>query len=219
MIDQNLEDIRRQYVLDTLDESDLDKNPFAQFKIWLEAATKANLNGDPTAMTLATVNGKGHPTQRVVLLKHFDDKGLVFYTNFGSRKAQDMAGNASVSLHFAWLPLERQVSITGTASKISITEASRYFFSRPHESQLAAWASRQSKIADSRKMLDTAFEQIKNRFKQGEVPLPSFWGGYRVAPSSFEFWQGRKARLHDRFMYLLDGNTGQSNWQLQRLQP
>ena len=219
--DMKLEDIRRQYTLDKLDLDDLNKNPFIQFKSWLQIATDANLNGDPTAMTLATVNSEGKPSQRVVLLKHLDEDGFVFYTNLGSRKAQEIRSNTNVSLHFAWLPLERQVSISGTASKLSIAEASRYFISRPHDSQLAAWASHQSKIIESRKMLDLAFEQIKNRFQKGQVPLPSFWGGYRVQPSAFEFWQGRKNRLHDRFLYKPKkaGDDKLSNWEIQRLQP
>jgi len=235
----NLADMRRQYTLAKLDKKDLDPNPFIQFKSWLQVATDANLYGDPTAMTLATVDTTGQPSQRIVLLKQLDERGFVFYTNFGSRKSRDIAGNSNVSLHFAWLPLERQVSIVGTAKKISIAEASRYFLSRPHESQVAAWASRQSKTIESRKMLDMAVEQIKSRFKKGEVPLPSFWGGYRVAPQSFEFWQGRQQRLHDRFLYSLqsEDNDGGINerasndasdnyngvnrgvWTLQRLQP
>ena len=211
-----LQDIRRQYIKSKLKLSDLDSNPFIQFKNWLETSTEAGLHGDPTAMTLATVNASGFPTQRIVLLKHFDENGLIFYTNLGSSKAQDIAANANVSLHFAWLPLDRQVSINGTASKLSIAEATSYFLSRPHESQLAAWASHQSQHIGSRKLLEQAFEQIKHRFKKGEVPLPSFWGGYRVAPASFEFWQGRKNRLHDRFQY---SRTDDVHWEIERLQP
>ncbi|OZG73888.1 pyridoxamine 5'-phosphate oxidase [Hahella sp. CCB-MM4] len=211
----NLEDIRREYLQGGLDISDLDENPFRQFKTWMNIAIEAELSADPTAMILATVNSEGIPRQRVVLLKHADEQGFLFYTNLGSRKAQDIAENANVSLHFAWLPLERQISITGKATKLSVAEATRYFLSRPHESQLAAWASQQSSRVSSRQMLEQAFEQMKNRFKKGEVPLPSFWGGYRVVPTRFEFWQGRANRLHDRFEYLPDGE----GWGINRLQP
>jgi pyridoxamine 5'-phosphate oxidase len=211
-----LEEIRRQYTQNKLESADLDTNPFVQFKLWLQTAADARLNEDPTAMTLATVNPDGYPSQRIVLLKHLDEHGLVFYTNLGSRKAQDISCNAHVNLHFAWLSLERQISINGIASKLTIAEATHYFISRPHESQLAAWASHQSKSIGSRKMLEMAYEQMKNRFKKGEVPLPSFWGGYRVAPLTFEFWQGRANRLHDRFLYSKDAGSG---WKIQRLQP
>ena len=210
-----LEDIRRQYDLDKLELTDLNKNPFAQFRQWMDIAIEAKLSADPTAMVLATVNSEGTPSQRVVLLKHMDEKGFVFYTNLGSRKAQDIAVNANVNLHFAWLPLERQISIQGKAEKLSVAEASHYFISRPHESQLAAWASHQSQQISSRKLLEQAFEQMKHRFKKGEVPLPSFWGGYRVKPYEFEFWQGRVNRLHDRFLYSKEDNE----WNIDRLQP
>ncbi|WP_020409543.1 pyridoxamine 5'-phosphate oxidase [Hahella ganghwensis] len=211
----NLEDIRREYLQGGLDMADLDENPFRQFKSWLDIAIEAKLSADPTAMTVATVNAAGIPTQRVVLLKQADEQGFVFYTNLGSRKARDIEENANISLHFAWLPLERQIAITGTASKLSVTEATRYFLSRPHDSQLAAWASKQSNKVNSRQMLEQAFEQMKNRFRKGEVPLPSFWGGFRVVPSRFEFWQGRANRLHDRFEYLPAGD----GWEINRLQP
>ena len=210
-----LEDIRREYLHGGLDITDLDASPTRQFEAWLNLAISAELSADPTAMTVATVNADGIPRQRVVLLKHIDEQGLVFYTNLGSRKAQDIEANCQVSLHFAWLPLERQVSINGTASKLSVAESTRYFLSRPHESQLAAWASKQSSRVSSRQLLEQAFEQMKHRFKKGEVPLPSFWGGFRVKPERFEFWQGRANRLHDRFEYL----AADGEWSISRLQP
>ncbi|AZZ93377.1 MULTISPECIES: pyridoxamine 5'-phosphate oxidase [unclassified Hahella] len=210
-----LDDIRREYLYSGLSRKDLADDPIVQFKNWLQMAIDADLNADPTAMSLATVNAQGVPSQRIVLLKNLDASGFVFYTNLGSRKAQNIAENANVSLHFAWLPMERQICVTGVAEKLSIAEATRYFLSRPHESQVAAWASQQSQAIGSRKLLEQAFEQMKNRFKQGEVPLPSFWGGYRVRPVTIEFWQGRANRLHDRFMYKMVGE----NWEVERLQP
>ncbi len=211
-----LEDVRRQYTKGKLDLEDLEENPFQQFKRWMEQAVEAQLSADPTAMTLATVDSTGQPSQRIVLLKHLDENGFVFYTNLGSKKAQDIANNSKVSLHFAWLGLERQVRINGLASKLSITEATRYFMSRPKESRLAAWASQQSQPIGSRKLLEQAFEQMKFRFKKGDIPLPSFWGGYRVQPTEIEFWQGRENRLHDRFQYVSLQETG---WKIERLQP
>ncbi|WLQ17350.1 pyridoxamine 5'-phosphate oxidase [Hahella aquimaris] len=210
-----LDDIRREYLYSGLSRKDLADDPIVQFKNWLQMAIDADLNADPTAMSLATVNAQGVPSQRIVLLKNLDASGFVFYTNLGSRKAQNIAENANVSLHFAWLPMERQICVTGVAEKLSIAEATRYFLSRPHESQVAAWASQQSQAIGSRVLLEQAFEQMKNRFKQGEVPLPSFWGGYRVRPVTIEFWQGRANRLHDRFIYKKVGES----WEVERLQP
>lgn len=211
-----LEDIRREYLQSGLNESDLDADPIRQFEAWLNVATEARINEDPTAMTLATVGSDGQPSQRVVLLKHLDEHGFVFYTNLGSRKAHEIAGNARVCLHFAWLPLERQVIVYGQAIPLTLAENTRYFLSRPKESQIAAWTSRQSQKIGSRKMLETLYEQMKARFHEGEVPLPSFWGGYRVAPYAIEFWQGRGSRLHDRLMY---EKNADGFWKLERLQP
>ncbi len=210
-----LEDIRREYTLNGLDRDQLADNPIVQFEQWLEQSMQANLTADPTAMSIATVDANGQPSQRIVLLKQFDQKGFVFYTNLESHKAKDIAGNNKVSLHFAWTPLERQVIIYGVAEKLSVTEATRYFLSRPRNSQIAAWTSHQSRAIGSRKLLEQAFSQMKHKFKEGDIPLPSFWGGYRVRPIKIEFWQGRDSRLHDRFMYsLVDGQ-----WTLERLQP
>lgn len=212
----DLADIRRQYLKDGLDESQLNENPFSQFQTWFQQAMDANFASDPTAMCVSTVSETGQPSQRIVLLKNFDEKGFVFYTNLASRKAREIEGNNQVCLHFAWLPLERQVIVYGKAEKLSIAESTRYFLSRPKESQLAAWTSHQSKIIESRKALDMAFAQIKNKFSKGEIPLPSFWGGYRIVPQQIEFWQGGDNRLHDRFMYSRDEEGG---WGAERLQP
>lgn len=212
----NLEDIRRNYTQSGLLESDLDPSPFEQFRSWLQVAVDTNLNADPTAMTVATVGEDGRPSQRVVLLKQMDDKGFVFYTNLGSRKAREIGGNNQVCLHFAWLPLERQVIIYGKAEPLSIAEVTRYFVTRPRDSRIAAWTSRQSHKIGSRHLLETAFQQIKHRFHEGEIPLPSFWGGFRVVPSDIEFWQGRENRLHDRLMY---HRQVDDSWTIERLQP
>jgi pyridoxamine 5'-phosphate oxidase len=209
-----LTNIRRDYLISTLNKNDLNKNPIQQLTKWLTQASEQQLS-DTTAMTLATVNPKGQPSQRTVLLKDLNHKGLVFYTNLNSRKANDIQNNQQVSLHFAWLPLERQVKIEGTAHKLSFSENVAYFSSRPKSSQLAAWASRQSHPISSRQHLEKAFETIKNKFKQGKIPLPDFWGGYLIQPHSFEFWQGGHSRLHDNFRYHRTNN----HWELQRLAP
>lgn len=210
-----LEDIRREYTQAGLNRDDLLADPVKQFELWLQQAMDAKLSADPTAMSLATVDAEGQPSQRIVLLKHLDDKGFVFYTNLESHKAKDIAGNSKVSLHFPWTALERQVIVYGEASKLSIAEATKYFLSRPKDSQIAAWASQQSQGIGSRKLLEQAYEQMKHKFQQGDIPIPSFWGGFRVKPVKIEFWQGRASRLHDRFMYRhIDGQ-----WQIERLQP
>lgn len=210
----NLEDVRREYLKDGLKRSALNDEPITQLELWIEQANQVDLV-DATAFTLGTVDESGQPSQRVVLLKKLDQNGLVFYTNLNSSKAQDIKSNNKVSVHFAWLPLERQVKIKGIASKISNTEALKYFVSRPRESQLAAWASNQSQPISSRQFLMTAFERMKQKFAEGEIPLPDFWGGYRIKPTSFEFWQGGGARLHDRFEY----TPSQLGWDIKRLAP
>jgi pyridoxamine 5'-phosphate oxidase len=210
-----LDDIRREYLRSGLSRSELLADPIEQLTDWLNQAHSVELV-DATAMTVATVDGDGQPSQRVVLLKRLDERGLVFYTNLKSRKAIDIENNNKISLHFGWLQLERQVKIQGIASKMSVTENLSYFASRPKDSQLAAWASHQSKPISSRKLLNAAFEQMKSKFSDGQVPLPDFWGGYLVKPTRFEFWQGGGARLHDSFSYC----TGpKDNWQLERLAP
>jgi len=211
----NLQQVRREYLKAGLSSKQLSRDPIEQLTGWLDAAHGVELV-DATAMTLSTVDSDGQPSQRVVLLKRLDQRGLVFYTNLKSRKAMDIERNNKVSIHFGWLPLERQVKIQGVARKMSIAENLAYFSSRPKDSQLAAWASRQSQPISSRKMLNLAFEQMKEKFSAGEVPLPDFWGGYLIEPTRFEFWQGGGARLHDSFAYIVEHNNG---WFIQRLAP
>jgi pyridoxamine 5'-phosphate oxidase len=167
-------------------------------------------------MILATVSADGQPSQRTVLLKYYDHRGFVFFTNLESKKARQIATNARVSLLFPWLQFERQAIVEGTAERISAAESMRYFMTRPHDSQLAAWVSNQSQPLSSRQMLLQKFDEIKRKFAKGEVPMPSFWGGYRVAPRRLEFWQGRESRLHDRFEYTPDAS---GNWSIERLAP
>lgn len=209
-----LDKLRRDFLKGGLRRDDLAEEPVAQFEVWLRQAIDAGLQ-DPTAMTLATVDGSGQPSQRIVLLKHLDSRGFVFYTNYESAKAGDIAGNPLVSLHFPWHELERQVKICGRAEKVSTAESLKYFASRPAESQLAAWASAQSRPISSRQLLMQQFNAMKEKFRHGAIPLPDFWGGFRVVPSSIEFWQGGAHRLHDRFKYTRDGD----GWAINRLAP
>lgn len=211
----DLKDFRREYLKGGLHREQLSDSPIDQFEQWMKLAIEADVSLDPTAMCLATVDSEGQPSQRVVLLKHFDQQGFVFYTNLESRKAREIAQNSRVSLHFGWLPLERQVIIYGQAEKLSVTESTKYFLTRPRDSQIAAWTSKQSHGISSRQMLEEAFAQMKRKFSEGEIPLPGFWGGYRVVPEKVEFWQGGSNRLHDRFMYSRQG----AGWQIERLQP
>ncbi len=210
-----LENSRREYQFARLSREALDPSPFNQFAEWLQQAVTLQIQ-DPTAMSLATVTAEGRPWQRIVLLKHFDEQGLVFYTNLGSRKAREISANANVSVLFPWLQLDRQVIVGGRAERVGTAEALRYFLSRPRESQLAAWASRQSARLSSRQALEAQWASVKAKFAGGEVPLPDFWGGYRIVPSEFEFWQGGERRLHDRFQYL---RTDDGDWEIARLAP
>lgn len=219
----DIDHFRREYLHGGLRRADLADDPYQQFEVWLKQAVAAGLQ-DPTAMSVATVDSEGRPWQRIVLLKHQDDKGFVFYTNLESRKAQEIASNQQVSLHFSWLGLDRQVIVGGVAEKLSIIEASRYFVTRPRESQLAAWASHQSRPLSARKILDDKVAELKRKFSAGDIPLPSFWGGYRVCAERVEFWQGGENRLHDRFYYQRQSEYGMSrgsdsNWTIERLSP
>ena len=211
----DIEHFRRDYLKDGLSRADLDDNPVTQFCLWLNQAIDAELV-DPTAMSIATVSADGQPSQRTVLLKHCDEEGLVFYTNLGSRKAQEIQANQKVSLLFTWLQLERQIKICGVAERVSTAQALTYFLSRPRESQLAAWTSNQSQKVSSRQLLEQQFLGMKEKFSKGEIPLPSFWGGYRVKPHEIEFWQGRENRMHDRFRYDLQSSY---HWEINRLAP
>jgi pyridoxamine 5'-phosphate oxidase len=205
---------RRDYLKGGLQRESLNPDPILQFSSWFEQARKTDI-ADPTAMILATVGHDGQPSQRTVLLKYFDSNGFVFFTNYGSRKATEIAENPKVSLLFVWLELERQIGITGTASRISVADSAKYFMSRPKDSQVAAWVSSQSHPLSSRQMLLQKFQEMKIKFGEGKIPLPSFWGGFRVVPSSMEFWQGRENRLHDRFCYTRAGE----DWKIERLAP
>lgn len=210
-----VDDIRRSYSLKKLDLDQLDKNPIIQFEHWLQQAIAAELT-DPTAMCVASVDENGQPSQRIVLLKDVNADGFVFYTNLGSRKATELTANPKVCLHFPWHPLERQVIVYGVAERVSSVQVAKYFLSRPKESQLAAWASEQSRPISTRQALMQKFAEVKHKFAQGEVPLPTFWGGFLVRPTQIEFWQGGDNRLHDRFMYKLQPN---GQWQIERLCP
>ncbi|MFV0477903.1 MAG: pyridoxamine 5'-phosphate oxidase [Parahaliea sp.] len=208
-------DSRREYLAGGLDRDSLDDCPLQQFERWLAQAVEAGLR-DPTAMVLSTIDSSGCPWQRIVLMKGMSQEGFVFYTNLGSNKAQDIAGEPRVSLLFPWNELERQVIIGGVARRLSLAESAHYFASRPRESQLAAWASRQSRPVSARTVLELQMRAMRAKFDRGEVPLPDFWGGYRVQPQRIEFWQGGAHRLHDRFRY--ERNT-KGSWQIEQLQP
>jgi len=210
-----LQDFRKEYTRGTLDTDSLTNNPMDLFNTWLEDAIKAELP-DPNAMTVATVDETGQPSQRIVLLKDVSNEGFVFYTNLGSRKAKELSNNPKVSLHFPWYFLERQVRVCGVAEPLSRTTVAKYFFSRPKESQLGAWASQQSKPISTRQLLVTQFMQMKEKFAHGEIPLPDFWGGFLVKPQQIEFWQGGEHRLHDRFEYNKKEN---GEWGTARLMP
>jgi pyridoxamine 5'-phosphate oxidase len=211
----HLADIRNAYRRGQLHRDDLREDPIEQFNRWLKEACDSGVV-EPTAMSLATTGADGRPLVRTVLLKGLDARGFVFFTNMESRKARQLAENPNAALLFPWLMLERQVIVTGPVERLSTTEVLKYFLTRPRDSQLAAWASRQSSVIASRKLLEMEWARMKAKFGAGEVPLPSFWGGYRVKPQSIEFWQGRESRLHDRFQYTLQ--TG-GVWQLDRLAP
>lgn len=211
----DLEMIRREYLKDGLTREALEDCPFRQFDKWMSQAIDSGTI-DPTAMTLATVDSDGQPSQRIVLLKHTDDQGFVFYTNYGSQKAQDIEANPRISAHFPWHFMERQVKVLGSAEKISTAQSLKYFLSRPRDSQLAAWSSPQSHPITSRQFLLGQFEKMKEKFENGEVPLPDFWGGYRIVPRVIEFWQGGGNRLHDRFEYRLEAS---GSWAIRRLAP
>ena len=210
-----LEEQRREYQFGRLTRESLSDSPVVQFTGWLEQALASDI-ADPTAMSVATVDSDGRPWQRIVLLKHFDEHGFVFYTNLGSRKAREIAANPRVSLLFPWTRMDRQVIVGGQAVRLSTGEVLKYFISRPRNSQLAAWASRQSSRLTSRQALEAQFMQMRDKFRHGDIPVPDFWGGYRVVPDEFEFWQGGENRLHDRFHYTLSESGA---WDIARLAP
>lgn len=208
-------DLRRDYTADGLSLEQLDPSPIKQFERWLEQAVEAGL-ADPTAMSLATIDAEGRPWQRIVLLKGLSDNGFVFYTNHGSDKAAAMAAEPRVSLLFPWNELDRQVTVGGRAERMSMAQSATYFLSRPRESQIAAWASRQSRPVNGRALLEAEVSRLRRKFADGEVPMPDFWGGYRVHPERIEFWQGGENRLHDRFRYERGADGA---WSITQLQP
>ncbi len=210
----DLSSVRREYSKGGLRRADLPEDPLKLFEQWMTQARDIGLP-DPTAMVLATVDAQGQPYQRIVLLKRFDQKGFVFFTNLESRKAKHLAGNNKVNLLFPWHSLERQVAITGRAKQLSTAEVLKYFVTRPKESQIAAWVSKQSNKLTARQALEIKFNEMKRKFADGDVPLPKFWGGYAVEPESIEFWQGGEHRLHDRFLFTKDGGE----WIIDRLAP
>lgn len=214
-IQGDLSHLRREYENPPLLDEQLPDSPFVQFESWYQQAVGEKLL-EPNAMVLGTVDPNGRPAQRTVLLKYYDMSGFVFFTNYNSRKAKHVAANRNVSLHFLWLPLQRQVEINGVVERVSTTESLKYFALRPRGSQLGAWVSEQSSVISSRSLLEAKFNELKEKFANREVPLPSFWGGYRVRPERFEFWQGQTSRLHDRFEYQLEAAT---HWTRRRLAP
>ena len=210
----SLQDNRREYTYGELSRESLAGDPYTQFKLWMDQALAADII-DPTAMSLSTLGADGKLWSRMVLLKGFDHRGLVFYTNLGSRKALEIDSNPQVCLHFPWLQMDRQVIVAGRAERLGDAEVEKYFASRPRTSQLAAWASQQSTPIESRQQLQQQYDALEQKYTGTEIPLPDFWGGYLVVPSEMEFWQGGESRLHDRFRYTLV----EDKWQITRLSP
>lgn len=208
------EEFRQQAMQRGLDREQLAHDPIRQFEHWFGQAMEAQIP-EANAMSLATVSPDDHPSVRTVLLKRYDQRGFVFFTNYESRKARDIACNPAVALLFPWVALGRQVKISGIAVKLSVTESLRYFSSRARGSQIGAWASPQSRVIESRALLDASVRKLKRSFAEGRIPLPSFWGGFCVQPHTIEFWQSRADRLHDRFVYRRD----QDRWTVERLAP
>lgn len=212
---KSIAELRHEYALGALRESDVDPDPIKQFERWLREAMKAQLP-EPNAMTLATADRTGRPYARVVLLKDCDADGFVFFTNYQSDKGRQLADNPHAALVFLWLELERQVRIEGTVSKIPIADSEAYFQTRPRESRLGSLASRQSQVVASREILDKRFQQLAGQYPDDNIPMPNNWGGYRVRPAMLEFWQGRHGRMHDRLRYRLQRD---GSWLLERLEP
>ncbi|MGL4464254.1 MAG: pyridoxamine 5'-phosphate oxidase [Planctomycetia bacterium] len=208
-------DLRKEYTQSGLTEAELDADPFRQFDRWFREAAAAGVD-EPNAMTLATADAAGRPSARIVLLKHYDPRGFVFFTNYDSRKGGELEANPHAALVFFWPSLERQIRIVGSVEKTSAAESDEYFHQRPLDSQLGAWSSRQSSTLVGRAELESSWAAAKERYAGGVVPLPPFWGGYRLAPTELEFWQGRPSRLHDRLRYARRDDGG---WSIDRLSP
>lgn len=211
----SIADIRRDYSLKTLIETEVVENPFLQFADWWQQAIESEID-EVNAMTLATASLEGVPAARIMLLKGYDEKGFVFFTNYESAKGLQLAENPRVALLFFWKELERQVRITGMAEKVSATESDEYFLSRPTGSQIGAWASPQSHVIENRSWLENRVKELEAKFSTEKLARPSHWGGYRVKPVIIEFWQGRSSRLHDRIQYTLQDNN---SWKIERLAP
>ena len=211
----SIADIRREYARARLDETHVSPDPVVEFDRWFTQAREAKVS-EPNAMTLATATREGAPSARIVLLKGYDERGFVFFTDYRSRKGTELEQNPQASLVFFWPELERQVRITGTVERTSAQESEAYFRTRPRGSRLGAWVSHQSRVIPSRAQLESGLRQVKERFPTDDVPLPPYWGGYRLRPQEVEFWQGREDRLHDRIRYLQKKGGG---WQLERLSP
>ncbi|NWF58599.1 MAG: pyridoxamine 5'-phosphate oxidase [Fischerella sp.] len=214
-MDKTVADLRKDYTLQGLSETDVDPNPFIQFQKWFDQALASQLL-EPNAMTLATTTPDGKPSARMVLLKDFDDRGFVFFTNYNSQKGQELAENPQAALVFWWAELERQVRICGHVEKTSQNESDEYFRSRPFNSRLGAWVSNQSEAIASREVLEQRLQELQAKYANQDIPRPPYWGGLRVIPTQIEFWQGRSSRLHDRLLYtrLEDGT-----WKIERLSP
>lgn len=211
----SLADLRQNYTRAGLQENEVEENPINQFQLWFDAAVAAELP-EPNAMTLSTVSSSGRPSGRIVLLKGLDQRGFVFYTNYTSRKGQELASQAWASLVFVWLPLERQVRIEGAVERVSQEETEQYFYSRPRSSQLGAWASDQSAEIRDRQVLEDRLSQLERQYADRPSPRPPHWGGLRVKPDLIEFWQGRPSRLHDRICYQKQSDGA---WSIMRLAP
>lgn len=216
--DRSVSDLRKEYSAQGLNEAELPATPFSLFKMWFDEAVQSKVL-EPNAMCLSTVDKNGRPSGRFVLLKGLDDRGFVFYTNYESRKAEDIAANPHASLTFWWGDLERSVRVEGRVEKVAQEESEAYYWSRPRGSQMGAWASNQSRPIGSRELLDTQMEGVKERFKDESavIPKPPHWGGYRVVPERIEFWKGRQSRFHDRIEYRREGEAAE--WTRRRLQP
>ena len=210
----SIADLRREYARARLDEADVSHDPFVEFARWFAEAQEAQLP-EPNAMTLATATADGAPSARIVLLKAFDERGFVFFSDYRSRKGAELEANPRAALVFYWSELDRQVRITGGVALTSREESERYFESRPLGSRLGAWTSHQSQVIASRQVLEDALQEVERRFGDGPVPLPDHWGGYRLWPTLLEFWQGRPSRLHDRIRYIRETD----GWRIERLSP